>query len=218
MRKKIKTAFIAIPAAMTVAGILLLAICNLIVGQHAARVYQSAEAVPVCRVGLLLGTSPETNTLPNLYFRARIKAAADLYKRGIIRKIIASGDNGRKEYDEVTAMCRALMEQGVRETDIQPDYAGFRTLDSVVRAKRIFLTDKLLIISQGFHCTRALFLASAHGIQANGFAAEDPGDRHAFYRMKMMLRECFARTAAVLDIYLLHRGPRILGDAIPIPD
>ncbi len=202
---------------IVLAGALLL-IANLTVLSLGRRVYHSAEEIPERHVGLLLGTNPRTGNFPNLYFTARIEAAALLYKKGKVRKLIVSGDNGRREYDEATAMRSALIEKGVRPGDIYPDYAGFRTLDSVVRAKKVFRITSLTIISQEFHCRRALFIAAGHRMDAVGFAAADPGAVWPSYRLKMELREVLARTLAWLDVKILHRSPRFLGEEIVIPD
>lgn len=213
--KKVKWVLLGTGTLVT-AGMLFLLVCNLIVLSHAGKIYHSAEKVPAFNVGLVLGTRPEAGGRPNLYFTSRIDAAATLYRKGKIRKIIVSGDNGRKEYDEVTAMRNALIERGIPEKDIYPDYAGFRTLDSMIRAKKIFQVRKLIVISQEFHCTRALFIAAGHDIGAIGFAATDPGNKYPAYRLKMGCREILARTAAVVDVFILGRKPRFLGETIEI--
>ncbi len=201
---------------LAAAGILFLLVCNVIVLFRSGKVYHSAEDMPDFKVGLLLGTRPEVAGWPNLYFTSRVDAAATLYRKGKIRNIIVSGDNGRKDYDEVTAMRNALIEKGIPEKNIYSDYAGFRTLDSVIRAKEIFQVRELIVISQEFHCRRALFIARGHGIAAIGFAAADPGDNSPAYRLKMECREILARTAAVVDVFILGRGPRFLGEKIEI--
>ena len=201
--KKVKW-FLLGTGTLVTAGMLFLLICNLIVLSHARKVYHSAEKIPAFRAGLVLGTKPEVGGYPNLYFTSRIDAAATLYRKGKIRKIIVSGDNGRKEYDEVTAMRNALIERGIPEKDIYPDYAGFRTLDSVIRAKKIFQVRELI------------FIAAGHDIGAIGFAATDPGDKYPAYRLKMGCREILARTAAVVDVFILGRKPRFLGETIEI--
>ena len=104
-------------------------------------------------------------------------------------------------------MQKDLMALGVPAEFITLDYAGFRTLDSVVRAKEVFGLDKVLVVSQGFHAARAIFLARQFGIDAKGFAAEDP-PRSGFLRVRT--REVLARAAAILDV-LTGQGPRFLG-------
>jgi SanA protein len=74
----------------------------------------------------------------NLYYSHRIDAAEKLFKSGKIEFILISGDNSREEYDEPTDMKNDLVERGVPENKIYLDYAGFRTLDSVIRANAIF--------------------------------------------------------------------------------
>lgn len=86
------------------------------------------------------------------------------------------------------------------------DYAGFRTLDSIVRTRKVFDTNDFLIITQRFHCERALFIALHMGIQAQCFAVPSPKDI-----LTVRVREIFARLGALNDLYILHRQPRFLG-------
>ncbi len=177
------------------------------------RVYHDVASLEARDVGLLLGTAPVARYGENTYFTYRIQAAAALYHAGKVRKLIVSGDNGRKDYDEPTAMRIALEKQGVRSEDIVEDYAGFRTLDSVIRARQVFGISNYIVISQEFHCKRAIFIADHYGIDAIGFAARDV--RYRSYRRRNALRETAARAAAVLDI-CLQRSPRFLGRPISI--
>jgi SanA protein len=110
-------------------------------------------------------------------------------------------------------MKNALLDKGVPADRIYLDYAGLRTLDSVVRVKEIFGQDSVTIISQKFHIQRAIFLADHHGIDAIGFAAPVVAPRYA---VKTLWREQFAKVKAVLDVYLLHKQPHFLGQKIVI--
>jgi SanA protein len=158
---------------------------------------------------VLLGTSEKQgNGNSNPFFEKRIVAAAALYKAGKIRHILVSGDNRRKNYDEPTDMQHALLAAGVPQTAITLDYAGFRTLDSVVRAKSIFGLSQFTIISQRFHDQRALLICRHYEIDAIGFCAEDIALR---YGLKTQIREAFARVKAVLDLYVLNTRPKFLG-------
>jgi len=189
---------------------------NFVVWRCGDVVYDQIDQVPARRVGLLLGTGPRLGDgRRNLYFDYRIEAAAALYRAGKIERILASGDNGREEYNEPEAMRDALIAAGVKPEHIVLDYAGFRTLDSVVRAQKVFGAEAFTVISQGFHCKRAVYLARAYGIDAIGYAARDIGNRSA--RAKMLLRESRARCAAWLDVHILDRSPRFLGEKVPIP-
>ena len=172
----------------------------------AGRVFTSVEGVPVREFGLLLGTTRLVRgKYRNDYFYKRIRAAADLYRAGKIRRIIVSGDNSRTDYNETGDMKRELVAEGVAPEDVLMDYAGFRTLDSVVRARNLYGATELTVISQMFHVERAVYLADRHGIDAIGFAAEDSGVQSA--RMRLGVRESFARVLAVLDAEILHRKP-----------
>jgi SanA protein len=165
--------------------------------------------IPVNDVGLLLGTSKyNRNGKPNPFFVNRIQAAADLYHAGKIKHIIVSGDNGALSYNEPRDMRRALVKQGVPESSITLDFAGFRTLDSVVRSKKVFGQNNITIISQRFHNQRALFIAGHYNMNAVGFCAIDPPDS-SFY--PIFFREVFARMKAVIDLYVLHQKPKFLG-------
>ncbi len=181
-----------------------------------SRIYASVDSVPHNKVALLLGTNP-LNRLgrPNTYFTNRIKTAAELYHAGKVDYIIASGDNHTRKYDEPTAMRDSLMAHGVPEDRIILDFAGFRTLDSVVRAKEVFGCDSLTIISQADHCARALYLAEANGIDAVAMAAPLRAGR--WVRVRLALREWLARDKMMLDI-LFGRQPHFLGERIEIPD
>ena len=179
------------------------------------RVFRSLNAVPPRDVGLVLGTSKETRRgKPNLHFNQRIVAAAALYRAGKIRHLLVSGDNHIASYDEPDDMRHALIAAGVPAGAITCDYAGFRTLDSVVRAKEIFGLTHCTIISEEFHCPRALWIAQRHGLDAIAFAAPDVGLKS--WSLRAEVREQFARSWCAVDLCLLHRGPKFLGRKEPI--
>lgn len=180
------------------------------------RIYTSVNAIPYNRVALLLGTNPLNKWgRPNSYFTNRIKTASELFHAGKVDYIIASGDNHTKEYDEPTAMRDSLMAHGVPEDRIILDFAGFRTLDSVVRAKDIFGCDSLTIISQADHNARALYLAEANGIEAVAVSAPLRAGR--WVRTRLAIREWLAHDKMMLDIWF-GKQPRFLGERIEIPD
>lgn len=188
---------------------------NMAVERHARQfVYEVVDSVPHRKVGLLLGTNPlNRKGRPNTYFTNRIATAAALYRNGRIDYIIASGDNGTREYDEPTAMRDSLIACGVPEDRIVLDYAGFRTLDSIIRAKEVFGCDSLTIISQADHCARALYIARANGIEA--VAAAAPLRTGRFVRIRLTLREWLARDKMMLDL-LTGKRPHFLGEKIPV--
>jgi len=176
-------------------------------------VYDRPEDIPDNEVGLVLGTSKYRRTgQPNPFFDHRISAALELYRKGKIRKLVISGDNRRKTYNEPRDMRDALVKKGMPEDDIFLDYAGFRTYDSVFRMKEIFGQSRFTVISQEFHNRRAIYIAGALGLTAVGFNAADVGGLSG---LKIHARELLARVNALMDIYLKKR-PKFLGEKVPI--
>ena len=174
--------------------------CNVQVNRKTAKaLYDDLNLVPTCEVGLLLGTNPYLkNGLPNKYFLYRIEAAVQLYQAKKIQYILVSGDNHRNDYNEPEEMKKALIKKGIPESSILMDYAGFRTLDSVVRAKTVFGKERFMIISQRFHNERALYLAQYNHIKAVGFNAQDVT---AYYGLKTRVREYLARLKLFIDLW-----------------
>lgn len=184
---------------------------------HAAqgRVFQSVADVPERQIGLVLGTSKETrHGKPNLHFNQRIEAAAVLYRAGKVKHLLVSGDNHTASYNEPDDMRNALIADGVPASAITCDYAGFHTLDSIVRAKEIFGVPRCTIITENFHCPRALWIASQHSLDAIAFAAPDVRLKSWFVRADA--REQLARAWCAVDACVLHRGPKFLGPKEPI--
>ncbi len=163
---------------------------------------------------ILLGTSKWVKGgRRNLYYQYRIIAAVELYKSGLCKKIIVSGDNSTMHYNEPITMRRDLIKMGVNEEDVICDYAGFRTLDSILRFKEIFGQTQGIVVSQKFHNTRAVYIGRAHGIELYGYNAQDVIQHSGF---KTKLREFFSKAMCVLDVELLHTEPKFLGEKIKI--
>ena len=178
------------------------------------RIFKAATEIPNRRVGLVLGCSPHLQgTRPNFYFLYRVQAARELFDAGKIDYLLVSGDNHIRTYDEAGAMKAALVGMGIPAERIVCDYAGFSTLDSVVRAREVFGQDRITIISQRFHVQRAVFIARRKGLDAVGYCAQDLTTR---YGLPTRLREQLARVKTVLDLYLLRRQPRFLGPPVII--
>jgi SanA protein len=180
--------------------------------RYRTRLYTEVGSVPHRKVALVLGCLP---ALPdgrrNRYFEYRVDAAAELFRGGRVDYLLVSGDDHRRGCDEPGAMREALMQRRVPEERIVLDGAGFRTLDSVVRAKTVFGQTQVLVVSQRFHAERALYLAAAHGLDAIGFCAAD-----APITPSLWLREPLARLRAVLDVHGLHTRPRCAGERVTI--
>lgn len=194
-----------------IVALLIIVACNVWVVQSTRdRVFDDLEKLPQHRVALVLGTSHRlVGGGSNPYFSERMNTAAELYRLGKIDHFILSGDNRTQYYNEPREMQRALIALGVPDSAITLDYAGLRTLDSVVRSKKIFGQDKIIIITQPFHSYRAVFISSYYNIDAVAMAAEEPDLPSSF---KVLFREYFARTKAVLDLYVLKTDPHFLGE------
>ncbi len=179
------------------------------------RCLDAVEGVPSALVAVVLGTSARlADGRANLFFLPRMEAAAALFKVGRVKALIVSGDNGTQGYDEPTDMKRVLMQMGVPAEKVVCDYAGFRTLDSVVRAKEVFGQRRVIFVSQRFHNARAIYLARAFGIEAYGMNAKDVP---VALSVKTFLREKLACVKAVLDVNVLGTQPKFLGEKVAVP-
>lgn len=176
-------------------------------------IYDEVQELPHRQVGVVLGTAKYYRTgVINQYYLYRIQGAINAYNSGKVKYLLLSGDNALQSYNEPMTMRRDLMAAGIPSSDIVLDYAGFRTLDSIVRTRKVFDTNDFLVITQRFHCERALFIALHMGIQAQCFAVPSPKNM-----LNVRSREIFARLGALNDLYILKRQPRFLGPLIPIP-
>lgn len=176
-------------------------------------VFSSVDTIPFHKVGLLLGTAKYlSDGNINLYYKYRINAAEALFKSGKINYILISGDNGTEDYNEPEEMKNDLISRGIPEEKIYLDYAGFRTLDSIVRCKDIFGQDAITVISQQFHNERAIYLARQNDITAVGYNAQDVTKR---YGIKTMTREKLARCKMMMDLFF-GKEPKFGGDKIEI--
>jgi SanA protein len=179
------------------------------------RVFRSTANIPQNEVALVLGTGKTTRTgQPNLHFNQRIYAAVALYHSGKISRLLVSGDNHVKGYDEPSDMREALIAAGVPTNAITCDYAGFHTLDSVARAKSVFGLKECTIVTEEFHCDRALWIAREYGLNAVAFAAPDV--KSARWSLRVKVREVFATAWCGVELHLLHKGPRFSGPPEPI--
>lgn len=176
------------------------------------RIYRDIDLLPYRPYGLVLGTSKyfKNNTL-NLFYYNRLSAAESLIKHHKVDYLLLSGDNRTLQYNEPQRMFKDLLKMGVPSQTMFFDYAGFRTLDSVVRADKVFKAQSLTIITQRFHCERALFIAKHYDIDAICYEADNP-EGYTWVRF----REFFARVQAVLDI-MLGKQPYFLGKPEPLP-
>jgi len=177
--------------------------------------YTNVEKIPPKRVALVLGCSKYLGGHRlNYFYKYRIESAVKLFKRGKVKAIVVSGDNGNKAYDEPTQMRDDLVKSGIPSRYIQLDYAGFRTLDSIVRAKAIFDLEDYIIVSQRFHLERAIYIAHVKGQKVLGFVAKD--FEGTVWNKRMRRRELLARAKAWLDVQVLGVEPKFYGDRVEV--
>lgn len=185
-----------------------------IVREARGRVFTRVENVHENEIGLVLGTSPTVGgRWSNPFFAGRINAAASLFKAGKVKHLLLSGDNSRRTYDEPTAMRDALIERGVPSDAITLDYAGFRTLDTMARATSVFGLTRCTIISDDFHLPRAIYLATAHHLDACGFVSASVSWK---WSKKTRLREIGSRLLAWIDVQILRTKPKFYGPKVQI--
>lgn len=195
--------------------LLVLAACYGVVwGLSYKQLYSSVDDIPVRYAGLVLGCPKMAGAEENAFFTARVEAAHQLLQAGKVQYLIVSGNGSSALGNEAQDMKDALMAKGVPADRIYCDYAGFRTLDSVIRARKIFGQRDMTIISQPFHNHRALYIARRHGLPDSvAFNAKDADPK---WMLRMHLREILARVMAVLDVEILHTEPKELGEKINV--
>lgn len=203
--------------ALTALGCVLLSVIAVnvwVVSSTRNFIFDDMGRLGVHDVGVVLGTSPYTRYgNRNLLFAHRMKAAAELYAAGHVRHLLVSGANPDRTYNEPRKMYQALRQLGVPDSALTLDFAGFRTLDSVVRAQKVFGLDRFVIISQRYHDYRALFIARHHGVDAIAYVRPEEDRRQP---LRTVAREYLARFKAVLDLFLIATRPRFLGPQRPI--
>jgi len=174
----------------------------------------AVEEVPGKKLAVVLGTAKyRVEGGINLYYKYRLEAAVELFNSGKIDFLLISGDNALREYDEPTTMKNDLVEMGIPAKRIFLDYAGFRTLDSMVRCKEVFGETDIIVVSQPFHNERALYIAHHNGMNAIGYNAREVDH---LYGLKTRVREKFARAKTLLDVHVLFTDPKFLGERINI--
>ena len=194
--------------------LLLILLCNYVISKAAeGKTFSSLAEIPKNRVGLVLGTAKKIKGgSPNPYYTNRITATIALYNSGKINFVLVSGDNETIHYNEPMSIKKDLVSGGIPEEHIFLDYAGFRTLDSMVRAKEVFGLENVTVISQKFHNERAIYLAEKKGLKAIGFNANDISRNQG---LKVQFREYFARVKVFIDLFL-NTQPKFYGDKIEI--
>ncbi len=195
-------------------GLLIITITRIIFLRDASSATFSINSAPAKRVAIVFGAEVKRDGTPSTVLRDRVETAVALYKSGKVEKLLMSGDNRFVNYNEPESMRQYALTLGMPDSDIVLDYAGRRTYDTCYRAKDIFGVDSAILVTQGFHLPRALFLCKAFGIDVVGVNADN------YYYLKRLrlfwnTRELLASVQSVLDVYLLKPLP-VLGKPEPI--
>ena len=203
--KRTNKKFACVIAIMAMVCLALVLICNQIVVNNAeGKAFSDIGSIKFNKVGLLLGTTPQARLtkVTNYFFIYRIDAAEQLYKAGKIEKILISGDEHSLDgVNEPECMRDSLVARGVPSNAIILDGKGFRTINSVINANKMFGLKSFTIISQKFHNERAIYQAEHLGLDLENiqaFEAEMPRTRRAYLTT---VREYFARVKMFIDLY-----------------
>jgi len=175
-------------------------------------IFVDIKNIPKIEVWLVFWASVKRNLTPSDILKDRLDVAVKAYKLWKIKKIIVSGDNWTKTYNEPLAMEKYLISKWVKKEDIYLDYAGFDTYDSLYRAKYVFWVGKVILFTQDFHLKRAIYLAkrlwfekviwvstNLHNYKANSYNN---------------IREILARVKAFLDVEINHSKPIVLWELV----
>lgn len=202
---------------LVILGLVAIFLPRLITALHAFTHQYSLDTVPSRPVAIVFGAGLWRDGTPTSVLRDRIETAAQLYFSGKVQVLLMSGDNSHLDYNEPGAMREYALSLGVPDSAIVLDYAGRRTYDTCYRAKAIFDIHEAILVTQGFHLSRALYTCSALGLDAVGV----PSDQRNYRAASLVywnLRELPATLTALLEVHFLHPQP-VLGQMEPIfPD
>jgi vancomycin permeability regulator SanA len=161
------------------------------------------------------GVRPDGSLSP--FLSDRVDAAVELHRLGRVRHLLMTGDNGRRDYDEVSAMRRAAVARGVPAGDVTLDYAGFSTYDSCYRAREVFGVRSAVVVTQAYHLRRAVYTCRSLGLDAVGLGLPDwEVGRYRGSMPRYQAREVLATYAALWRLHVTRPAPRYLGPAEPI--
>jgi SanA protein len=192
--------------------VLLVALANVYVLRSGGDSTSEVAEVPHAEVAIVPGALVKPDGEMSAMLADRVEQASRLWHAGKVGKVLVSGDHGTWKYDEPDTMREALVRDGVAPEDIFEDHAGFDTWATMVRARSIFGAQDAVVVTQGFHMPRALYLADAAGIDATGLTA----DLHTWGAQgrKSEVREVLSRVKAVVDVSL--GTPALAGPKIPL--
>jgi len=214
-RTFIRFGYLLLITAFTIAAVIYILINTIVVGSSAESIYNfdDIDKLDKTQCVLVLGSRVFSDESLSNVLQDRVDYAIAIYKAGKADRLLLSGDHGQKDYDEVNAMMNYAIEQGVPQEDIFLDHAGFSTYESIYRARDVFCVEKLIIVTQKFHLSRALYIAENLGLSAVGVNSDPRKYRFAEYDS---LRESFARIKDFFLSNITKPEPTYLGDKIPI--
>ena len=195
------------------AGALVVVVPNAVVLIGAGRAGHDPARAPHAEVALVLGASVFDDGTPTDALADRLAAGAALYRDGRVTRVLVSGERSTAAFDQVDVMRRELVRMGVPDREIFTDHGGFDTWDSMVRARKVYEVRSAVVVTQGWHMPRALWLGKRAGLKVHGLVA-DPihaGEHEGSFTVS----EIFARVKAVIDV-VANRQPSYLGPKIPI--
>ena len=212
MKKRLK-AFLFSLSLLAIAIILTLALTNLaVVRSSKDRIITYSDASELDDVDyiVVLGCGLKSDGTPSDMLADRISVGVDLHFL-THAPLLASGDHSREDYDEVGAITASAVQSGVEAEMITLDHAGFSTYESMYRAKEIFSSKKVIIVTQRYHLYRAIYIARELGIDAYGISADLRAYRGQGYRE---VRELLARTKDFFTS-LIKPQPTYMGEGVP---
>lgn len=207
---------------MTTVVISLILLCVLVVlainlrvvsvGKSCLLTVEEAETLEDVDCIIVLGCQVRPDGRLSDMLHDRLTRALELYEKGVAPKLLMSGDHGGPYYNEVGAMKTFAVENGVPSEDVFMDHAGFSTYETVYRAKEIFQARKVVIVTQGYHLHRALYIAQQLGLEAYGVASDL---RTYSSQAKQDVREMMARCKD-FGMCIFKPEPTYMGEAISI--
>lgn len=211
--KKVLKKMIIFGITVCISMMLIIGLINYRVISLAKNYTHEIDNIPKADVALVLGALVHKNGRVSDILADRLDVGIELYKEGKVKKVLLSGDHGRKNYDEVNAMKKYVLEAGIDEKDVFMDHAGFSTYESIYRARDVFEVKSMIVVTQEYHLPRAVYIGRQLGIEAYGV----PSDKHFYPKLMMYkIRESIARCKDFVYVNILKKKPTFLGEKINI--
>lgn len=170
------------------------------------------------RVAIIFGAGLSADGTPSPLLDDRLKAGEELYRRGIVDRLLMTGDNSVVEHNEPGAMRRASLARGIPSDVIAVDYGGRRTWDSCHRASAVFGVTDAVVVSSDFHSDRTVAVCEAAGVAVRGVVGASTGHFGVGSRMRWRVRELGASWRGVYDAWISHPDTPVKGGPIDIYD